>query len=144
MLGDHPGSDNENEGVTVWRGKNGTPSLLFGKSVGSPSFRQGLVYAFNPPAGDDLSSETMWSSLQKERGRVVVTPLANSAATSLQITFKRQFDTIPHLSLTPASSAVGDVFKACGVTEVTTSGFLLGIRRSTETATGIYWQADAS
>lgn len=144
VLGDHPGSDNENEGVTVWRGKNGTPSLLFGKSVGSPSFRQGLVYAFNPPAGDDLSSETMRLSLQKERGRAVVTPLPNSAATSVQITFKRQFDTIPHVSLTPDSSAVGDVFLGCGVTAVTTSGFLLWMRRSTETATGIYWQADAS
>lgn len=144
VLGDHPGSDNENEGVTVWRGKNGTPSLLFGKSVGSPSFRQGLVYAFNPPAGDDLSSETLRLSLQKERGRVVVTPLENSAATSMQITFKRQFDTVPHVSLTPDSSAVGDVFLGCGATEVTTSGFLLWMRRSNTTATGIYWQADAS
>ena len=97
------------------------------------------------PAGrDDLSSETMRLSLQKERGRAVVTPLTNSAATSLQITFKRQFDTIPHVSLTPDSSAVGDVFLGCGVTAVTTSGFLLWIRRSNTTNTGIYWQADAS
>lgn len=144
VLGDHPGSDNENEGVTVWRGKNGTPSLLFGKSVGSPGYRQALIYAFNPPAGDDLAAETMRLGLQKERGKVLVTPLPNNAATSVDVRFTNQFDTIPHVSITAESSAIGDVFNGVGATDVTTSGFKLWIRRSDTTKTGIFWQADAS
>ncbi|WP_167199472.1 phage baseplate protein [Brevibacterium pigmentatum] len=142
--GTFPEGYNEIEGVSLWRGPGGTPSLLFGKAIGSAYYRQSPIYAFNPPAGDDLVGETLRRIGQKERGYAYITPTAADTATSVQVTFAREFDTVPHMTVTPDSNVPGPWVKGVSVSEVTTKGCLIWLTRYNTTRTGIYWQADAS
>lgn len=143
--GSFPGGRNENEGVCVWRAPGGTPSLLFGKAVGSYGYRQALVYAFNPPAGDVLGTEALRSvSNARLRGLSQVPGAANTRAT-LDVRFPFEFDTIPTVIATPATVAAAVLRDGgVGVSNESTTGFTLSVWRSDATATNVQWIADAS
>ncbi|TSI12623.1 hypothetical protein [Brevibacterium aurantiacum] len=139
--GAFPEAYNEIEGVSMWRGPGGTPSLLFGKAIGSAYFRQAPIYAFTPPAGDDLVGETLRRIGQKERGVVTIKPSAANTPTSGAISFSREFDAEPHVSLTVRTNIAGT---SATVMDVTAKGCTVWLTRPTTTDTLVYWQADAS
>lgn len=140
--GAFPGGRNENEGVCVWRAPGGTPSLLFGKAVGSYGYRQALVYAFNPPAGDDLSSETLRKVMRKQSGAVRITPTAANTPTSVDIRFTTEFDKPPIAIATMDTSAPGTVVTGVAVSDVTTQGMKIWLTRTSTTETGVFWMAE--
>lgn len=141
-LGAHPQDDNENEGVCVWRGRNGTPSLLFGKSTGDVQYRQALIYAFSPPAGDNLSSEVLRRLTRKQGGEVTITPTAANKPTEADVKFDWQFDVPPNVQVTMISSAPGTTVTGVAVYGVTTKGMKVLVTRTNTTATTVIWRAE--
>lgn len=136
-----PGGRNEAEGVTVWRGKNGTPSLLFGKAVGSFGYRQALVYSFTPPAGDPPSAESLRSALTMiQAGKVRIAGVANAPA-SKAVTFKTEFPGTPEIVITPATTVPGTTVKAVSYAAESATGFTAYVTRSDTANTYLSWIA---
>lgn len=138
-----PGGKNEAEGVTVWRGKNGTPSLLFGKAVGSFGYRQALVYSFTPPAGDPPSGETLRSAATMiQSGKVLVPQATANALATLPVKFVWEFPTKPTVVVSPETVALAvlrDGGTAAG--NITEQGFDVRVYRSDTTSTYVTWTA---
>lgn len=137
-----PGGRNEAEGVTVWRGKNGTPSLLFGKAVGSFGYRQALVYSFTPPAGDPPAGESLRSAATMiQTGKVLVPQTANQMSTR-QVSFKWEFPGQPFVTVSAESSALAVLRDGgVGAGNITEKGFEVRVYRSDATATYVSWIA---
>lgn len=136
-----PGGKNEAEGVTVWRGKNGTPSLLFGKAVGSFGYRQALVYSFTPPAGDPPSGESLRSSATAiQAGRVIV-PGGNGTVTSKVVRFKTEFPGTPEITLASKTTTPGDSVVEVSYSNESATGFTCYIKRLGALETTVSWIA---
>lgn len=138
-----PGGRNEAEGVSVWRGKNGTPSLLIGKAVGSYGYRQSLVYAFNPPAGDDLRGETVRSTnVSIQTGRELVTPSGADVVTTFRVRFDHEYEIPPTVMVTPSTVARHQLKNGnVAVTNTDTTGFDIVLLRGDTIATWVDWMA---
>lgn len=141
-LGTHPGGQNEIEGVTAWRGANGTPSLLFGKSVGTGTYRQALVYAFNPPSGDDLSAELLRKLTRTQLGKVFITPTAGGEPTSVDVKFDWQFDEVPNVQVTPNTAVPVTRVQGVSASDITTHGMKVWLVRNNTTETTVMWRAE--
>lgn len=136
-----PGGRNEAEGVTVLRGRNGTPSVLFGKAVGSFGYRQALVYAFIPPAGSDLSSEMLRKLSRAQAGEVLITPTAADTPASVDVKFEWEFNNKPSVQVTAGTSVPFTHVKGASASDVTTQGMKVWIVRSNTTPTSVMWRA---
>lgn len=136
-----PGGRNEAEGVTVWRGKNGTPSLLFGKAVGSFGYRQALVYSFTPPAGDPPSGETLRSAVTMIQAGNVLIPGGNGTVTSNEVRFESEFPGVPEIVLTAKTTTPGDSIVEASYSNESTTGFTAYTKRLGALDTTVSWIA---
>ncbi len=75
-----------------------------------------------------------------QAGRVTITPVAN-ADTSLAVTFPTTFTSTPRVVVTADTPAPESEVKSVTISNVTTSGFTLWIRRTNTTATPVDWLA---
>ena len=138
-----PGGRNEAEGVTVWRGKNGTPSLLFGKAVGSFGYRQALVYSFTPPAGDPPSGETLRSSVVSFQAGKIGVRGGGGSVSSGHVKFRTEFDQTPLIVVSPDTTSPGSPVQAVSYGNVTPQGFDVFVLRTNTSITGVSWMAYA-
>lgn len=138
-----PGGKNEAEGVTVWRGKNGTPSLLFGKAVGSFGYRQALVYSFTPPAGDPPAGETLRSAVADFQAGKVGVPGGSGAVSSAHVPFRAEFSRTPIVVVSPDTTSPGSPVQAVSYGNVTPQGFDVFVLRTSSSTTGVSWHAYA-
>ena len=136
-----PGGRNENEGVTVWRGKGGTPSLLFGKAVGSFGYRQALVYSFSPPAADFPAGESLRAALTSFQSGKVIVPGGSGEITSTPVRFKWEFPGVPDIVVTPGTTSPGGIVKGASFGNETPQGFTAYINRTSASATTVHWHA---
>lgn len=141
-MGAFPGGQNEVEGACIWRSPNGTPALLFGKSVGTGRYRQALVYAFNPPAGDNLNAETFRKLNKIQAGEVLITPSAANTPTSVDVQFDWEFDNPPIALVTANTTGPGNFVTGVSASDVTKQGMKVWLTRASTTPTSVYWRVE--
>lgn len=139
--GESPGDFNEAEGCAIWRSSNGTPSLLIGKNVGGAGRRQGLIYAFNPPLGDNLSGETLRRGDQKLlSGITTIVPEANKP-TVKHVSFEWEFENVPAITVSAYTSVIGTSVAGVSYQNATTTGFDIYLYRINTNETNVSWIA---
>lgn len=140
--GSFPGGYNEMEGISMWRGAGGTPSLLFGKAMGESMYRQAPIYAFNPPAGDDLNGEVLRTISRTQGGEVLITPTAADTPTSVDVKFDREFNQPPIVQVTANTAVPATYVKGVSASDITTHGMKVWLVRDNTTRTGVMWRAE--
>lgn len=140
--GSFPDGYNEMEGISMWRGPGGTPSLLFGKAMGTFLYRQAPIYAFNPPAGDDLNAETLRKLTRVQGGEVRITPTAADTPTSVDVKFDREFNKPPIVQVTAGTTVPYTLVKGVSASDITTHGMKVWLVRGNTTPTGVMWRAE--
>lgn len=132
---------NEAEGISLWRGPSGIPSLIFGKAVGAPGYRQALLYAFNPPAGPDVASSALRTMTTMIQAGKIAVPGGSGEPTSREVTFKWAFPGTPDITVSANTAAPGDPVIGVGFSGESSTGFTAYVRRTNSTATTVSWIA---
>lgn len=123
-------------GFTLWL----TRSTGTTTSVNWVAFCPTNTFTTSSPAWASLLNVTAEAPVVKT-GLVTITPSGSDVETSQVVTFGSSFSTTPVVVLSPNSAVVGTVVNGWSVTEVGSGGFKAWVRRSSTTATGLYWFA---